>query len=95
MSIPGNNSYAHVNANSSGVAIKAGGGTFHGVTINTKGATANLLTIYDGTSTSGAVIAVIDTTATVGQLQFDIQFLNGLFYVLAAGTAADLTFSFQ
>ena len=93
--VPGNNSFLHANANTAGAAVKTGAGTFHGVTINTKGATSNLLTIYDGISTGGTVIAVIDTTSTPGLWEFDVQFLVGLFYVLAAGTPADITFSFQ
>ena len=60
--------------------------------INTKGATANLLTLYDNASAAaGNVIAVIDTTSNVGDIMYDINTLNGLYAVLAAGTAADLT----
>jgi len=61
------------------------------VTINTKGATGNTLTIYDGVDATGAVIAVIDTTSALGTFLFDILALTGLFAVLASGTAADIT----
>ena len=95
MEVPGNNQYSHINALTAGVQVKPGAGTLHGVTINSKGATANLLTLYDGTSTAGAVIAVLDTTANVGQVAYDVSFTGGLFAVLAAGTAADLTIAFH
>ncbi|MGH9208640.1 MAG: hypothetical protein ACRD1G_19165 [Acidimicrobiales bacterium] len=87
---PGYTPY-HVAALTAGTALKTGSGVLHAVVINTRGATGNLLTLYDGASTAGSVLAVIDTTAAVGSLRFDAAFLVGLFAVLAVGTAADLT----
>lgn len=86
--------YKHIAALSTGASIKATPGTLHTITINTKGATSNLLTVYDGTSTAGTVIAAVDTTVTYGTLTFDVDFTVGLFYVLAAGTAADITVAY-
>ena len=87
--------YTHINANTTGTQVGPASAnvTLHAVTINSKGATANLLTIYDGTSTGGTVIAVVDTTVTFGTLVYDVVTTNGIFVVLAAGTAADLTIS--
>ena len=50
--------------------------------------TANTLTIYDGTSTSGTVIfKMITPTATVPQsFLADVSYKIGLFAVLAGGT---------
>jgi len=86
----------HVNANATSTNIKTGPGLLRTVTVNTKGASGNALTLYDdiGTGTNN-VIAVIDTTAAVGSLLFDSQFSNGLNYALAAGTAADVTISYR
>jgi hypothetical protein len=88
------NNYAHLNANATTVLANTSC-ILAGVTINTKGATANTLTLYDNTAGSGAVIAVIDTTANVGFIQFqNILCKNGLTAVIASGTAADVTIAF-
>lgn len=86
------NSYKHISANTGGVAVCANACVLKRVTINTKGATSNLLTLFDNPSAaSGNVIAAIDTTTGVDSLEYDVQCLTGLFAVLAAGTPADLT----
>jgi hypothetical protein len=82
--------YTHANANGA-TSIKTGAGLLAQVTINTKGATGNTLTIYDNTAASGTVIAVIDTTSQVTTLIFDVGFTVGLTIALATGTAADIT----
>ena len=88
--------YAHINALASATNIKSAPGSLFGVTINTKGASSNVLTLYDtsGTSTT-TVIAVIDTTQNVGTLKFQLDFASGLAYALATGTAADVTISYS
>lgn len=86
--------YTHIAANTAGVQVgPAGTIKLHAIAVNTKGATANLLTVYDGTSTAGTVVAIIDTTAQPVTLTFDTVLNTGMFIVLAAGTAADLTFA--
>jgi hypothetical protein len=86
----------HISANASSSNIKTGPGLLRSVTINTKGASSNVLTLYDDVGTgTGNVIAVIDTTANVGFLLFDAQFQNGLNYALATGTAADVTITYR
>jgi len=84
-----------MHVNTTGTALKIGGGTLHSIVINTVGSASNLLTIYDGTDTSGMVIAAIDTTAARGQFVYDVAFQTGLYAVLAAGTAADLTIAWR
>jgi hypothetical protein len=92
--VRGNNQYTHISANTTGVQVgPVGTITLHTVSINTKGATSNLLTIYDGTSTSGTVVAAYDTTAQVASVNLDVTLQVGMFVVLAAGTAADITLS--
>jgi hypothetical protein len=88
----GSFNYTHVSANGNGDALKSGSGILHSVTINTKGASANVLTLYDSLiHGTGTVIAVIDTTSQVQTLVFDAWFQTGLSYSLATGTAADVT----
>jgi hypothetical protein len=86
--------YLHVNANGTGV-VKAAPGTLLAVTINTKGATGNTLTLYDNTTATGAVIAVIDTTVAPGSIPYDLAFATGLSYAMATGSAADITLTFK
>lgn len=61
------------------------------VTINTKGALANTVTLYDGTVAQGVILAIIDTTVSIGTLLYDVTLMNGLTVVMATGTAADVT----
>jgi hypothetical protein len=75
--------------------VKTGSGHLHAVCINTKGATANTLTLFDNTAGSGTKLGTFDTTAATGCLLLDVVFLTGLTAVTAAGTAADLTLSFK
>jgi hypothetical protein len=86
--------YAHINTLTTGV-LKSGKGSLIAVSINTKGATANLLTLFDNTAASGTVIGVFDTTAQPVTLLLLLDFQVGLSFTLAAGTAADLTISFS
>lgn len=81
--------YAHLNANGA-TTLAPGQVALHSVTINTKGTAANTLTLSDGAN----VIAVIDTTANVGFLLFDVQCRAGLTAALATGTPADVTITF-
>jgi hypothetical protein len=86
-------SYAHLNANGA-TTLKSAAGWLHTVTINSKGATGNTATLYDNTTASGTVIAVIDTTAQIQTLLLDAAFATGLTVVLASGTSADITVSY-
>lgn len=87
-------SYSTILANSS-VQVKGTGGVLHGVTINTKGAAANTLTLFDNTACSGTVIGVIDTTGASTSLSYDLQFNVGLCATVATGTAANLTITYR
>jgi hypothetical protein len=80
-------------ANTTGYQVKSGAGVFSGITVNTAGLTSSA-TFYDGTSTGGTKLATISTLAQVS-LNYNIAFVTGLFVVLAGGTAADVTISYQ
>lgn len=71
--------------------VQTGPTCFRSVTINTKGASANTLTIYDGTAATGIKIATIDTTAAQVTLTYNVQCLTSLTCVSATGTGADYT----
>lgn len=88
-----NNGYAHVSSNTT-TTIKSGSGILSTVCLNKAGIT-NTATLYDNTAGSGTVIAVIDTTLTVGTRAYDAVFSTGLTVVTSGGTAADLTLSYR
>lgn len=89
--------FAHLNVNGSTDNIVAGPGVLLNVVINTKGATANLLTLYDDLvhGTAAHAIAVIDTTSNVQVLNYNARLVRGLSATLATGTAADVTITAQ
>jgi hypothetical protein len=82
--------YTHLSANGT-TTIKSGAGMLVNVTINSKGSSSNSLTLYDNTSGSGTVIAVIDSTAQIQVLNYSVAFTTGLTAVVASGTAGDFT----
>jgi hypothetical protein len=84
-------SFTHIATNTTTVC-KAEPGILHSITVNTKGATANVATVYDNATGAGTVIAVIDTVGAVGaSYTFDVLCANGITVITATGTAADLT----
>ncbi len=91
----GGYSFLNVSANTAGTTVKSGAGTLHSITINTKGASSNVMTVYDNTAASGTKIGTFDTTAATGTFIFDTAFSTGLECVLATGTSADVTFCFK
>jgi len=84
-------SFTHISANGNSPSIKAGAGILMGVSINTKGASANVLTIYNSLAVSGAVIGVFDTTVQPVYIPLNLNFTIGLSASLATGTPADVT----
>jgi hypothetical protein len=85
----GANDAGHIASNGT-TTLKSGRGMLQCVTINSKGGGGNTATIYDSTTGSGAVLAVVDTSQ-VQTLTYCIQFNNGLTIVTAGGTPPDLT----
>jgi hypothetical protein len=85
-------SYARVAAGTATSTIKSGAGTLYAICINTKGASANTMTVYDNTAASGTVIALIDGTSDRDhQYGGGIAFTTGLTIASATGTGADYT----
>ena len=74
------------------LTIKSGAGTLHAIQINTKGASANTITIYNNTTASGTPIAIIDGTGASGfYFEYDKYCSTGITVKSATGTAADFT----
>lgn len=60
------------------------------IIVNTKGASSNTATLYDGLDSSDKV-GIIDTTVTERVIEYGIPFLSGLKITTATGTAPNLT----
>lgn len=85
--------YKHANTVSSGRVAEAGGGAvLWNVNINT-GASGAVLNIYDGTSTSGILVASIDCSQ-IATVWYAVYCPNGIFYDLTVA-AADVTIGYQ
>jgi len=82
--------YVHLNANAT-TTVCGQPCYLHSLTINTKGATANTVTLLDGANT----IAVVDSTAGPAFYLYDVACLTNLKVTIAAGTAADVTVTFS
>lgn len=56
-----------------------------------KGASSNIMTVWDGSNAEpGNIITIIDTVnAPIGEVKFDLPLRNGLKIVTATGTAPD------
>ena len=86
--------YKHITTSTT-TLVKTGVGVLKAVCINTKGASSNTATVYDGVDNTGSVIAVLDTTVTFGCQNYNVGVTTGITVVTATGTAGDLTVSFQ
>ncbi len=79
--------------NAGGTLLRTGPGVLHAIAFNKPIATS-VLTIYDGITTGGTVIATITIPASPNTptLIYDVAFATGLFVVLATA-AMDVTIS--
>jgi hypothetical protein len=74
-----------VNMTNGNYLLKVGPGEIHQVDINSLD--SKIITLYDGLSTNGTVIATIDTTkANIATVLTNIPFDNGLFISLSGAT---------
>lgn len=92
MKVQNQNDYEYISTNTT-TTVKSGAGHLKAITIGTKGASSNTMTVYDNTAGSGDIICVIDTTGSSAEqtFHFDCEFTNGLTIVTATGTAAKAT----
>lgn len=87
---PPDPSYSHISTNTS-TQVKSAAGYLMGISINTAGASANTITLYDNTSCATTVIGVIDGTVIGNVDLHGLKFATGLCITTATGTAPDLT----
>src|SRR3990167_3012023 len=88
-------SFAHITTNTT-TLVKTGAGTFHSLLINTSALMGNTATIYDNTSGSGTVIAIVNTARSAPLLIYNVAFSVGLTVVTAGDLpAADLTVTYR
>src|ERR1035437_10319751 len=87
-------SYKHYAANTAGDATKASAGFLKSVTINSLG-TTDTITLYDGAADTDPVIAVLNTSLSIGMIEYNVTFTTGLFVVIAGAVAPDLTIAFS
>ena len=87
--------YSNLTATTTGTLIESGKGVLYSITFNKPVATG-VITLYDGTSTSGTVIGTITVPANPQPvtLFYDIGYTVGL-YVVVATAAQDLTISYK
>lgn len=81
-------------SNNTTTTLKTQAGNLHRITINDNG-TGSTATIYDSATASGTIIAIVDTSATGSNIEYDVDFNNGLTIVTAGGTPGDLTVVFD
>lgn len=86
--------FFNIATTSAGVQIITGSGVLHTVNINTP-VVGQIVTVYDGTSTTGSKICSITTptTSPYPTASFDVKYKTGLFIVTTTG-AADLTVAY-
>lgn len=85
--------YANITTNTN-TLVRNQPGILHSITINTLG-TAEVLTLFDGTSCAGTKIGTITLAASDIVVLYDVQFQNGLCITTAGTTPGDYTVSFQ
>lgn len=85
--------YTHLAGNGT-TLVKSGNAFLHGFVINSKSVGGNA-TIVDGTTSSGSVIAIIDTTLSTTAFIYDVKGTVGLTVAIAGATGGDFTIAFR
>ncbi len=87
-----------VNINTVGLMSIPGKWILVAIVINSKGASSNVLKIYDdvsGEMTPEKRFATIDTTASIGRLRYGVPIWEGLNLSCELGTAGDYTIIYR
>lgn len=88
------NRFSYWHGNTAGTTtIKAAPGFLHRIIVG-KAGSSSTVTVYDNTSASGNIIAVMSTDAQAS-IEFNVEFLTGLTIVVAGTTAPDVTVSYR
>lgn len=88
----GDYSFVHYNAATTGTLIKTGSSVLFSVNVGDPGS-AMEIDLYDGTSTSGQLIAKLKPTVS-GSYQFNAALNNGLYVVISGTTVGDVTITY-
>jgi len=89
------NTYQHINTPSTTIVLSSTPGVLSRVLVTSSGKTGATTIIYDNTSASGEIIAIINTSSIVGELPFDITFDIGLTVKTDAKIPGDITIIYQ
>lgn len=81
--------YYHTSISES-IVLKQGPGTLYRVIVGVKGNGGSTMTLYDNTSATGSIIGVIDLVNTLGEVNFNLDFDNGL-AITTSSTVGDVT----
>lgn len=65
------------------------------IVVNTKGGSGSTCALYDSATTTENKIGTLDTATAIGDVQYGIPLLNGLYAVVGGGTTPDLTFIYE
>ena len=88
-------SYVHISTNASTV-IKASPGVIHTLMLGSKGGAGEIATLYDNTTCTGTVIAIVDLAGNDATSQtYDAKFNTGLCITTGSGTVADITVTYR
>jgi hypothetical protein len=75
--------------------VKGTPGVLHAVTVNTKGTVASTVTVYNNTSATGTIVAIIDSLNLSGQFLFDVTMSLGITVVTTGTAAPDITVAWR
>lgn len=86
-------SYKHL-ATAATTVVKALPGRLQAVVVNAPGTTSSV-SVYDGLTAGGALIAAVSGFTAPTRLQFEVQCKVGITVVIAGSPAPDVTILFQ
>lgn len=86
--------FKHIDVNGA-IVCKVGAGVLRHVVVNRAGIGNSTLTLYDNTTATPPVIAVVDATAPSRGLEYNLTFSTGLTVVMANNVPADVTVVFD
>ena len=85
------NTFTHISTSTTTNGIKSGAGTLSRIVINQTGTVASLITVYDNTTATGTVIAIIDGLSRTGNYDYECAFTTGLSIITTGTAAPDIT----
>ena len=88
---PAVNTFTHISTSTITNGIKSGAGTLSRIVVNQTGTVASLITVYDNTTATGTVIAIIDGLSRTGNYDYECAFTTGLSIITTGTAAPDIT----